>query len=75
MNLHASLLRQVRLHGATDRRFCSAPFGKGGYEGFAFALAFEQLQRQRQIPPNPPFSKGEAELLSRTADATGKGAS
>jgi hypothetical protein len=67
MNLHASLLRQVRPHGATDRRFC--------YGGFAFALAFEQLQRQKQIPPNPPFSKGEAELLSRTADATGKGAS
>ena len=36
---------------------CFAPFEKGGHGGFA--LRMMQQQEQRQIPLDPPFSKGE----------------
>ncbi len=64
MSLHASLSQPVHGHGTTEGRFCSAPFGKGGYGGFAFDLEQQrqQQQEQEQIPLNPPFSKGEAVL-------------
>ena len=65
MSLHASIMRPVSEHCATEPRLCSAPFEKGGYGGFAFALVFEQRQQKReqeQIPLNPPFSKAEAGL-------------
>jgi len=34
-----------------------APFGKGGYGGFALRV----IEEQEQIPLDPPFSKGEKE--------------
>ncbi|HET6783191.1 MAG TPA: hypothetical protein VFH12_05090 [Pseudoxanthomonas sp.] len=60
MSLHASIMQPVCEHCTTERRLCSAPFEKGGHGGFAFDL--EEEQEQEQIPLNPPFSKGEAEL-------------
>jgi hypothetical protein len=64
MSLHASILQAIHERGVTEGRSCSAPFGKGGYGGFAFDLEQqqEQEQEQEQIPLNPPFSKGEAVL-------------
>ena len=42
-----------------------APFEKGGYGGFALALASRSnSQKQKQIPLNPPFSKGDARAHS-----------
>jgi hypothetical protein len=43
------------------------PFGKGGYGGFALALA----SGQEQIPLDPPFSKGEANAHRVQSDAAG----
>ena len=60
MSLHASVRQPVLEDCTTERRLCLAPFEKGGYGGFAFDLDLEQ--QQEQIPLNPPFSKGEAEL-------------
>jgi hypothetical protein len=53
-----------QLQPARAGRRCSAPFEKGGYGGFAFDfdLALDRAPEQKQIPLNPPFSKGEAGL-------------
>ncbi|HEX7804448.1 MAG TPA: hypothetical protein VF471_17025 [Pseudoxanthomonas sp.] len=71
MNLHALILQPVREHCTIGRRLCSAPFGKGGYGGFAFDLRQQQWQEQEQIPLNPPFSKGEATARLRQQHGRG----
>ncbi|WP_163839792.1 hypothetical protein [Pseudoxanthomonas sacheonensis] len=75
MNPHALFLRPVHEQVATAHGRCFAPFEKGGYGGFAFALALDRAPEQEQIPLNPPFSKGEAEALLHRADVCGKVAS
>ena len=68
MSPHALFLQPVREHGVAARRRCFAPFGKGGYGGFAFDLA----SRQEQIPLNPPFSKGEAGAMPYADEISGQ---
>ena len=77
MSPHALFLQLVRKHDVTARCRCFAPFEKGGYGGFAFAFAFalDRAPEQKQIPLNPPFSKGEAEVLPHKAYVCGKVAS
>ena len=49
------------------RRSCFAPFEKGGYGGFA--LRVMQGQEQKQIPLDPPFTKGEKRRPMRSRNA------
>jgi hypothetical protein len=70
MNTHALFLEPVRDRRAPARRLCFAPFEKGGYGGFTFDLAPEQ----KQIPLDPPFSKGEAKALPLAAEVSGQAA-
>ena len=42
---------------------CFAPFEKGGYGGFALRML--QQQEQKQIPLDPPFTKGEKKRALR----------
>jgi primosomal protein N' (replication factor Y) (superfamily II helicase) len=63
---HLALLRAEAKHADAPMAFLHAarrafaPFEKGGHGGFAFAAA---LQAQKQIPLDPPFSKGEASSI------------
>ena len=59
MSARSLFLRHVHEEGTAAGRLCFAPFGKGGYGGFAFDFA----SRQEQISLNPPFAKGEAKAL------------
>ena len=65
MSAHSLFLPHLHERGATADRLCFAPFEKGGYGGFALDLA----SSKKQIPLNPPFSKGEAKALPLTAEA------
>ena len=70
MNTRALVLEPASDHGVLAHCRCFAPFGKGGYGGFALDLK----QKKEQIPLNPPFSKGEARALPQTAEVSGQGA-
>jgi primosomal protein N' (replication factor Y) (superfamily II helicase) len=63
---HLALLRAEAKHADAPMAFLHAarrafaPFEKGGHGGFAFAAA---AQAQKQIPLDPPFSKGEVSSI------------
>ena len=62
MTASVVLPMHVHDHAAPVHCTCFAPFGKGGYGGFA--LRARQQQEQEQIPLDPPFTKGEKSLHS-----------
>ena len=68
MSARALLLEPVHDHGVPAHCRCFAPFGKGGYGGFALDLK----QKQEQIPLNPPFAKGEAGAPPHVAEVSGQ---
>ena len=63
---YMALLRAEAKHADAPMQFLHAarrafaPFEKGGHGGFAVAVTGKE---QKQIPLNPPFSKGEALVL------------
>jgi hypothetical protein len=64
MSASVRLLVPVHGHGVPALRHCFAPFDKGGYAPQEVPLgdggfALDPASKQKQIPLDPPFSKGE----------------